>query len=196
MEKEAATTNLSPSIFLTGFGAFGEYKTNPSWLAVQEVSKIWPNKGEIHIKEIPVEYKYVEENVPKYLEDIKPKISVNVGVSGLAEDKLQLEYCAHSSDYVKPDIDGCIGPDCSKDVCLTTKFDLKKLIACCTGSALPVERSDNAGRYLCEFIYYTSMKTDECPSLFVHVPVITEEITLEKITKTLESIIKACIQQV
>lgn len=185
------------TILLTGFGPFAGHPKNPSWLVVQKLSEEWNNEVDLHIEEIPVEYKYVEENVPKLWKEIKPKLAIHVGVSSLAQDELQIESCAHSFKYNKIDVAGCTGPQCSVEECLNTKLCIDRLLTDCNASSvMTVNRSDDAGRYLCEFVYYTSLKVDQGQTLFVHIPVLDEKNTLEKVTKTLEVVLSCCLKQI
>ena len=55
-------------------------------------------------------------------------------------------------------------------------------------------------RYLCEFIYYTSLKLAEEAEgvkrvLFIHIPVLDEKNTVERITKTVEQVMNSCLKQ-
>lgn len=50
-------------------------------------------------------------------------------------------------------------------------------------------------RFLCEYIYYTSLKHSSSPVLFIHVPVLSQTITVNDIAKTITEIICCCLQQ-
>jgi pyroglutamyl-peptidase len=95
-------------------------------------------------------------------------------VSHLATS-LTLECHAHSIGYDRIDIDNKC-PDESKIECnmLKTSIDVKEL---CDIMNKNSEKngydaciSHNAGRYLCEYIYYQSLFIDSTRVLFVHVP--------------------------
>ena len=43
-------------------------------LSLQELSKGWTRDEELHIEEIPVEYRYVQENIPKLWKLLNPKV--------------------------------------------------------------------------------------------------------------------------
>lgn len=95
---------------------------------------------------------------------------IHVGVSHLAKC-IQIESQACSSGYHAKDVnDNCPKPN---DQCcfLSTSLDVAKLcqdlkekhdcIACV---------SKDAGRYLCEFIFYQSLSVNQYRTLFIHVP--------------------------
>lgn len=65
------------TVLVTGFGPFGVHAVNAS----NECVKLLPSLGlerELGIrlitKEIPVDYQYVQSNVPKFWETYKPKV--------------------------------------------------------------------------------------------------------------------------
>ena len=51
-------------------------------------------------------------------------------------------------------------------------------------------------RYLCEFIYHTSLKADIAPALFVHVPCLDLPYTKEELADALKHIILAALRQI
>ena len=53
-----------------------------------------------------------------------------------------------------------------------------------------VHLSEDAGHYLCDFIYYKSLHMMSGNAVFVHVPELDEEITAEKISFDLAQIIR------
>jgi len=46
---------------------------------------------------------------------------------------------------------------------------------------LEIEKSDDAGLYLCEFTYYISMDRREAPVIFIHVPPVGQPYSQENI---------------
>ena len=66
-----------PVVLVTGFGPFGPHKINASWEVVKLLAKLNIDTElgiNLIIKEIPVDYKYVRENVPLFWELYKPQV--------------------------------------------------------------------------------------------------------------------------
>ncbi|XP_073076415.1 pyroglutamyl-peptidase 1 isoform X5 [Manis javanica] len=65
---------------LTGFGPFGEHTVNASWIAVQELEKLGLGDSvDLHVYEIPVEYKTVQRLIPALWEKHSPQCCVEDG---------------------------------------------------------------------------------------------------------------------
>lgn len=191
-------------IVVTGFGPFGEHKTNASWQAVQAVPNLWKlsehkDDVEIIVDEVPVSYDFVKTQVPNKYGDVD--FVVHVGVSSLATD-IVLETCANNTGYNSNDIDGCCPSDgkCdfeSAEETLNTWLDIDQIcqeLNCENGSEkLVFSKSNNAGRYLCEFIYYSSLWKRKGKCLFVHVPPLNSPYTQDQLTKCLTLILEKIV---
>lgn len=61
-----------------------------------------------------------------------------------------------------------------------------------------IEKSDDAGRFLCEFIFATSLITvgKHVPVLFVHVPPVGEPYSQEELDKVLLEVVRRCIKEI
>jgi pyroglutamyl-peptidase len=72
-----SVANTKDVVLVTGFGPFGEHKINASWESV----KLLPGtdiEKELGIQlvtvEIPVEYSYVQQNIPALWDVYKPQV--------------------------------------------------------------------------------------------------------------------------
>ena len=195
-------------IVVTGFGIFRDYTFNPSWEAVSGLPDVWnEEKHTLYCEQIPVEYDFVLQKVPSKWKEIDPDFIVHVGVSHLA-DKLTLEKQAHNTGYDKPDVsskcppDKCCVPECP-DTGRASCLDMEKLMASvnedCSKQSLGVEVcvSEDAGHYLCDFVYFKSLHAMKGKSLFVHVPEVGEgkPYSVQQMTSGLSVIIKNIISQ-
>lgn len=94
-----------------------------------------------------------------------------------------------------PDGFTCIagGPEC-----LQTTFDLDKVLEKVSGKQADVQFdvSSDAGRYLCDFIYYTSLHVNSTPVLFVHVPELGKPYTVHQIANALKTIIEVLLDEI
>ena len=193
-------------IVVTGFGLFRDYNVNASWEAVRGLKDVWTDtKHELITEEIPVEYDFVLNNVPHKWSDVKPDFIVHVGVSCKA-NMLTLEKQGHNTGYDKPDVKNCLPPEfccdntCSKTV-ETSCLDLEKLNTDvnndCGDQGLGVEScvSDDAGHYLCDFVYFKSLNSHDRRSLFVHVPEIDKPYSVHQMTLGLKIILENIVKQ-
>lgn len=171
--------NKKPVVLVTGFGPFDNHIVNASWEAVKELSKLCANSKELTDvqvikKEIPVSYEDVNACIPKLWEEYKPIVVLHVGVSSCAQC-LTIECLAHSTGYVRPDIYGkCPDESNVESEIFETKFDVKKICNMINENSEQTTCnacvSRNAGKYLCEYIFFKSLQISRKRTLFVHVP--------------------------
>lgn len=171
---------FKPIVLVTGFGPFDNHPVNASWEGVKLMNKDEIEKKhniELVLVELPVTYENVDEFVPALWETHTPKLMMHVGVSGIAEH-FTIELQAHKKGYQRMDyFDQCPANNtCPQDgaIRLHTKLNVEKICkeyndGEMDGKTKAVSSKD-AGRYLCEYIYYTSLSLDNSRTIFVHVP--------------------------
>ena len=126
---------------------------------------------------------------------------VHVGVSGIANE-VQLEKQAFNCGYKSPDVKECFPEDnrCVPGAgnCIQSGIDMATtchdINSSCGGVMSCV--SDDPGRYLCDFIYFTSLNIDPKRTAFIHVPVINKPYTAQQLARALYVAIKSMLQQV
>ncbi|XP_017889153.1 pyroglutamyl-peptidase 1 [Ceratina calcarata] len=171
--------NKKHVVLVTGFGPFDNHIVNASWEAVRELNKLCANSKElidVHViaKAIPVSYEDVNACIPKLWEEHKPMVVLHVGVSSNAKC-LTIECLAHSTGYVRSDIYGkCPKESTVEPEIFETKIDVKKICNMINDNSEQITCnaciSRNAGKYLCEYIFFKSLQISPKRTLFVHVP--------------------------
>ncbi|CAL7946680.1 unnamed protein product [Xylocopa violacea] len=166
-------------ILVTGFGQFDNHVVNASWEAVKELSKLCDNSNEMSdvqvvVKEIPVSYEDVSTCVPALWREYKPIVVMHCGVSGKAQC-LTIEGCARSNGYRRPDIYDKRPDESNIEFqVLETKVNVKQICDIINDNTSKTKCnaciSYDAGRYLCEYIFYKSLRIASNRTLFVHVP--------------------------
>jgi len=165
-------------VLITGFGPFRGFDTNPSQLVVEQF-KIDSNI-ELRTAIIDVNRAYVENEYPKILEDFQPDFILNIGLNAKAGG-LELETFAINSlkgDQKFQNID--------EGLAYQTKVDTKALSDHLCELNIPSARSDYAGSYYCNFIFYLSLKwckKNGGDAIFLHMPLtqnLASQIRLEK----------------
>ncbi|KAH9369772.1 hypothetical protein HPB48_007739 [Haemaphysalis longicornis] len=146
------------------FGLFRDYSHNSSSEVVKALASTGIPGTRLITQEVPVEYGHVSTVVPELWQKYKP--------DGL-----------------------CCG--CSpEDERLSTCFDLVALTEQLkeAGCPVPVETSSDAGRFLCEFIYFTSLRISPW-TVFVHVPPIGEPYCVGQLASTVGKIVQQLLEQ-
>uniref|UniRef100_A0A8C0S0U1 Pyroglutamyl-peptidase I n=1 Tax=Canis lupus familiaris TaxID=9615 RepID=A0A8C0S0U1_CANLF len=208
------------AVVVTGFGPFGEHTVNASWIAVQqkmvcpcmcvalrnhhwlrgrlqaELEKLGLGDSvDLHVYEIPVEYKTVQRLIPALWEKHSPQLVVHVGVSGMATT-VTLEKCGHNKGYKGLDnCRFCPGSQCCVEDGPESIDSIIDMDAVCKrvttlGLDVSVTISQDAGRYLCDFTYYTSLYQSHGRSAFVHVPPLGKPYNADQLGRALRAIIE------
>lgn len=187
-------------VVVTGFEPFGDHTVNSSWVAVQELERLGLGEAvDLYVCEVPVEYQAVQSLLPSLWKEQRPELVVHVGVSGLATT-VTLEQCGHNRGYKR--LDNCSfcpasqccmeeGPDCMKSVL--------EMDAVCrrvneSGMGITVSVSKDAGRYLCDYTYYTSLYLGQGRSAFVHVPPLGKPYSSQELGRGLRAIIQEMLK--
>lgn len=192
-------------ILVTGFGPFRGHPVNSSWAAVQDMKEnhTIEHKGRqipFVIREIPVVYETVKTEIPKLWDEVKPRLCVHVGVAGRTQ-AIRLEKYARNVGYNStdihrkvPDNQVCVheGPD---EIC--TQFNIEQICQKASEKLTDIQfiSSSDAGRYLCDFIYYTSLHLNQGPVLFVHVPDLDNPYSKQQLSLALKHILECLLQE-
>lgn len=187
-------------VIVTGFEPFGEHAVNSSWVAVQELERLGlGGEVDLYVCEVPVEYQAVQSLLPSLWQQHQPQLVVHVGVSGLATT-VTLEQCGHNQGYKRPDncsfspaSQCCVesGPDCIHSV-----LDMDAVCQRVNNSGLEVSVSvsQDAGRYLCDYTYYTSLHLGRGRCAFVHVPPLGKPYSSQDLGRALQVLVREMLE--
>lgn len=168
-----------PRILVTGFSAFPGAPVNPTERLIAELGiqrAELSGVGELSMAVLDVDY----GALPAALRDLaasgQPDIAIHFGLSAQATGFV-LERCARNVIGEKPDNAGHApgGSICASADILPSTLPLEALHEVLAERGLPVVWSDDAGSYLCNYLFYLS-RSDTLPAFapemsgFVHVP--------------------------
>ncbi|ORX64936.1 peptidase C15, pyroglutamyl peptidase I-like protein [Anaeromyces robustus] len=178
-------------LYLTGYGPFSTVKENPSEVTVNYIyehrNKFNTTKTEIVIKQIfEVTTEYVDNNINKTLNSIKENYTdentLHIIVSfGVASNRTVNTIETLAQNYIfdlrKNEKINSSNPNIyySKN---PVKSMVKGIQHCCKSrNDISCKFSNNAGTYLCNYIYYKTLnkcknETNIC-SFFIHIPLLT-----------------------
>ncbi|XP_056621515.1 pyroglutamyl-peptidase 1 isoform X1 [Triplophysa dalaica] len=160
-------------VVVTGFGPFRQYVVNPSWEAAKGLKMVGLGVGtEVYIKEIPVSYSKSQQVVDEIWQ-MMPKVVIHLGIAPGTKG-ITLEQTGKNHCYKDMDVSGlypvhhcCIkgGPE-KLDSIIDTRCLSKQL----KRMGFDVIYSRDAGRYLCDFVYYYSLYHGQGKAALIHVP--------------------------
>lgn len=166
---------MTRSILLSGFRPFGGAATNPSQELVEWVRRA-PGAPAVETTVLDVEYDRAWEQLRQAVERSRPAAVLSLGVSVEAPG-IRLERIARNlDDSALQDEAGVvrrarvIAP--GAPATLTTRLPVDDLATALRRRDIPASISDDAGRYVCNHIFYR-MLHELAPTVaagFVHVP--------------------------
>ncbi|PHH75368.1 hypothetical protein CDD82_4479 [Ophiocordyceps australis] len=215
-------TDEELTVLITGFGPFrDQYPVNPSWEIVRGLPPYLPPLHHaktprvrlvVHPAAIRVNYDSVQSLVPTFWNPDgymghRIDLAVHLGMAG-PRPCYQIERRGHGRGYTAPDVDGC-RPDCPdlhQDACMPdeieTDLDLDDVLKRWqrhSADDLDLRISEDAGRYLCDFIYYSSLLTlwkQQRPRrvVFLHVPCACTDVHIVQGRQLVLSLVQAIVE--
>ena len=186
-------------VVITGFEPFNDNRFNSSLMVSEAVSRNKLAGYDIMTEQLPVSFKRVRNLVRSMLSTNKPDLLIMLGQSN-SSACIKIERIAvNLMDSVNPDNDGY----CPNEECITsdgekayfTNLPVKLLKDALLQKNIPVKVSNSAGLYVCNCTYYEALRVIQendlkTKALFVHLPKITEEFTLESMTTSVTALIE------
>jgi pyroglutamyl-peptidase len=166
------------TILLTGFGPFGAHARNISEEAVRRLDGVEIDGFTLRALALPVQFERATAALDEAIEGEQP---VAVLCFGIHDDPttFRLELCAKNErHYPKPDIDGNVVQNAGVEDGPAMVFSTLPLAAIKQSFAdagLAAELSEDAGRYLCNAIFYWASRR-VTPAGFIHVPASVERL--------------------
>jgi pyroglutamyl-peptidase len=161
---------MTLTILATGFSVFP--------MAELERNGWRPEGARLITRTLPVRFDLWERSYRPLLTEFEPDAAVAFGLSAKAQG-MTLESTARNRVAVdRPDFTGaCSAADCicaSGPAVRPTRLPLREISASLRKADVPVARSDDAGDYLCNLLFYRLMESaeDGGPTVagFIHVP--------------------------
>jgi pyroglutamyl-peptidase len=176
----------TPLILATGFSVFPGAPENPtSWAMAELEGQGWqPDGAHLVTRTLPVRFDLWERELRPLLAAAKPDAVVSFGLSAKTTG-ITLESTARNRvGLERPDISGacatgaCVADD-GADV-LPTRLPLRDISERLRAADIAIVRSDDAGDYLCNMLFYRLIEHAAAggPSVagFVHVPYLDTQI--------------------
>ncbi|HTV69357.1 MAG TPA: pyroglutamyl-peptidase I [Rhizobiaceae bacterium] len=172
---------MKPRVLVTGFGAFPGTPVNPTEALVAELEARkgeFTDRCELATALFDVDYRALPARLEGLASPLSPDIAIHFGLSAQAAG-FQLERLAKNEIRPNsPDNAGFIpgrGTICDLDESFGSTLPLEAIHAALTAKGLPVAYSDDAGGYLCNFLFYHA-RSGLCSAFtphmagFIHVP--------------------------
>lgn len=169
-------------ILLTGFEAFGEHQRNPSADVLRECPAVVAGLR-LHTAVLPVSYRRAPEALEQQLRKRPWRAVVLLGLAGQSS-AWRIETLARNCNGETPDNDGIALADspvlAEAPAMLNTSLPVEALQQSLLAQGLPVELSEDAGGYLCNYMFFRLMAWQQryAPELlggFVHVPPVASD---------------------
>lgn len=154
------------NLFITGFGSFGDIDANPTQQIVEYLGdEYFSIEGyDSYFNVLHVSTGGVDDYLEEREAGLKPgNVNIHIGVHGTAT-KFALEmYCYNNKDFRIPDSSGKqpekerIEPLMELDHPLMTDLNVTEICRNLRSQGHDVAVSDDPGRYICNYIYFTSM---------------------------------------
>ncbi|XP_070291306.1 pyroglutamyl-peptidase 1 [Salvelinus sp. IW2-2015] len=178
---------------------FREYLVNPSWQAAQGLEKVGLGENmNIYIKEVPVSYIKSQQVIVGMWETVNPKFAIHLGIAPGSRG-ISLEQTGKNHGYRDRDVCAfcpvnhcCIEGGLDR---LDSIIDMRSLSKDLKQMGLDVIYSRDAGRYLCDFVYFCSPHHGHGRAAFIHVPASGSLATPERLVPLLQTVIQAMLNQ-
>lgn len=161
-----------PVVLVTVFGPFPGQPENPTERIADALA------GEDHVVShvLDVSYARAVQQIDELLRMIRPAAAVGFGVVADARGVRLEEAARNRGGATTPDVDGALGepgPIDDGPPTVPTRLPLPQIADALVGAGIPVEPSDDAGRYVCNHVFrhlVTHPALAGCPAGFIHVP--------------------------
>lgn len=169
-------------MLLTGFEPFGKWDVNPSWEVARRLDDESIGGVRVEGRRLPVSWEGTWQALKGYIDEVNPDAILMLGLAGrrdyIAVESRGLNTCKLMADNEgKQPPSGFIVEEGEETVSST--LPVEEIVKSIEELGLPVQVSDDAGGYLCNFALYKAVawaraERPDMPVGFIHVPLLRE----------------------
>jgi len=171
------------NVLITGFEPYGEEKYNPSGEIARKFNGKVIDDAKIFGFEIPVSFKRVGGVLAKLIDDVKPKIVINLGLAPRTT-YIRVERVAINIMDAGPDNDGYKAVDepiiPNGPAAYFATIPVRKIVEAVRNEGIPASISNSAGTFLCNCtmyhtLHYITVNNLDAIAGFIHIPYTLEQ---------------------
>jgi pyroglutamyl-peptidase len=191
-------------IILTGFEPFGGSEVNSSWETAVRVGQLAPKEVCVESLLLPVSFVRAGKMIREALREKRTDVLIMLGQRGKGES-IDIERIAiNMMDVSNPDNDGYHPQERTivdeGEAAYFSNLPVKTLRDALLQKGIPARVSNSAGLYVCNSTYYNALNEiyDQGLStkvVFVHLPKISADFSVELLTESVDTIIQTIIRQ-
>ena len=169
-----------PSVLITGFGPFPGAPVNPTEQIVRNFARMKRLRGhKLATHVFATSYAAVDRNLPRLIAKHRPRALIMFGLAANTPH-IRIETLAHN-DVSRQHVDvtgkkpkgSAIRP--SRAAALRGRAPFTQLVNAARAAGVKAQRSEDAGRYVCNYVYWRAIEAAQKPGgpkrvVFVHVP--------------------------
>ena len=191
-------------ILVAGFGPFPGAPVNPTSRLVRALARR-PRPASERVEVIchvfSTRYRAVDRALPKLIKQHRPDAMLMFGLATRSR-AIRIEMQARNRISHHPDAGGFTPGPCAIETgaprVLPVRADPEALLSAAQSAALPARLSRDAGDYLCNYTLWRVLRSGEQASgpafaAFVHVPALSQRVTIERLIETAEALLPAVI---
>lgn len=175
-------TKVQPKILITGFGRFPGAPSNPTTPLIARLVRAAHRRGLDCVAHIfATRYAAVDAELPALIAKHRPDAIVMFGLAGRRRH-VSIEVVARNRMSVLfPDAGGVIPPRAAIAVgaaaSLRGSVPFRRLLAAARATRVRTQLSRDAGKYLCNYVYWRALEAaaqpdGPCRAVFIHVPLV------------------------
>ena len=190
-------------VLVTGFEPFGGSEVNSSWETAVRVGQLAPKDVCMETLLLPVSFMRAGKKIREALREKRPDVLVMLGQRGKGES-IDIERIAiNMMDASSPDNEGYHPQEQTivewGEAAYFSNLPVKTLRDALLHRGIPARVSNSAGLYVCNSTYYNALNEIyeqglPTKALFIHLPIISEDFTMELLTESVDTIIQTIIQ--
>lgn len=196
------TIAVAEVILVSGYGPFEGVEENPSWLALEPLDGTMIGGYDVRVLELPVLWDEAPSLFLAEYSRLGPALAIGSGVA-MGEALIRLESRAVNWAY-GDDVSGAFKPggriDPDEPDALYSTLPLEELRALLQEEQYPVGISEDAGTYLCNYLFFKIMQRVALESEdrivlggFVHVPG-PEIVSIDRLTMAWVTILEELVR--
>lgn len=191
-------------MLVTGFGPFPGAPDNPTGPLVRAIARRKrPALDGVALAAhvFSTRYKAVDRALPRLLKKHRPDAVLMFGLATRSRG-IRIETAARNRISFQPDAGGYTSGPCVIESgaprSLPVRAPAAALLRAAGEAGLPVRLSRDAGQYLCNYVLWLAIRASERPdgpklAAFIHVPPLSERVTIDGLTATAQSILLAAV---